>query len=70
MVEVAKDEDIDLDFLVQRVASGSIIIPKNNVRKQNIKVVGIGRKSLAISLPVYHINPVLQLYNGTCCPNT
>lgn len=42
MVEVAKDEDVDLGFLVQRVASGSIIIPKNNVRKQNIKVVGIG----------------------------
>jgi phosphomethylpyrimidine synthase len=40
--EVAKDEDVDLGFLVQRVASGSIIIPKNNVRKQNIKVVGIG----------------------------
>lgn len=43
MVEVAKDEDVDLGFLVQRVANGSIIIPKNNVRKQNIKVVGIGR---------------------------
>ena len=42
MVEVAKDEDVDLGFLVQRVANGSIIIPKNNVRKQNIKVVGIG----------------------------
>ena len=42
MVEVAKDEDVDLGFLVQRVDSGSIIIPKNNVRKQNIKVVGIG----------------------------
>jgi thiamine biosynthesis protein ThiC len=32
MVEVAKDEDVDLGFLVQRVANGSIIIPKNNVR--------------------------------------
>jgi phosphomethylpyrimidine synthase len=41
MVQVAKDEDIDVGFLVQRVASGSIIIPKNNVRIQNIKVVGI-----------------------------
>src|SRR5438132_10479181 len=42
MIEVAKDEDVDLGFLVQRVANGSIIIPKKNVRKQNIKVVGIG----------------------------
>src|SRR5262245_19372949 len=43
MIQVAKDEDIDLDFLIQRLASGSIIIPKNNSREQQIKVVGIGR---------------------------
>jgi phosphomethylpyrimidine synthase len=42
MIEVAKDEDVDLDLIVQRVANGSIIIPKNNARKQRIKVVGIG----------------------------
>ena len=42
LVEVAKDEDVDLGFLIQRIANVSIIIPKNNVRKQNIKVVGIG----------------------------
>jgi phosphomethylpyrimidine synthase len=42
MIRVAKDEDIDLNFLVQRVANGSIIIPKNNSRKQEVKVVGIG----------------------------
>ena len=42
MKQVAKDEDIDLNFLVQRVANGSIIIPKNNSRKQKIKEVGIG----------------------------
>jgi phosphomethylpyrimidine synthase len=30
MIEVAKNEGIDLDFLVQRVSNGSIIIPKNN----------------------------------------
>jgi phosphomethylpyrimidine synthase len=42
MRQVAKDEDIDLDFIVQRLANGSIIIPKNNARKQKIKVVGIG----------------------------
>lgn len=41
--KVAKDEDIDLNLIVQRVANGSIIIPKNNIRKQKkIKVVGIG----------------------------
>ena len=42
MKQVAKDEDIDLNFLVQRVANGSIIIPKNNSRKHKIKIVGIG----------------------------
>lgn len=43
MKKVAKDEDIPLDFLIQRVAKGSIIIPKNIERKQQIKVVGIGQ---------------------------
>jgi phosphomethylpyrimidine synthase len=42
MIQVAKNEDIELNFLIQRVANGSIIIPKNNSRKQNIKIVGIG----------------------------
>src|ERR1044071_10126778 len=42
MIQVAKDEDIELDLIVRRVANGSIIIPKNNARKQKIKVVGIG----------------------------
>jgi len=42
MKQVAKDEDVDLSFLVQRVANGSIIIPKNNSRKQKIREVGIG----------------------------
>jgi phosphomethylpyrimidine synthase len=40
---VAQDEGVSLDFVVRGVASGSIIIPKNNERKQKIKVVGIGR---------------------------
>jgi thiamine biosynthesis protein ThiC len=31
MVQVAKDEDIDLNLIVQRVANGCIIIPKNNI---------------------------------------
>ncbi|MGB7954620.1 MAG: phosphomethylpyrimidine synthase ThiC [Candidatus Nitrosopolaris sp.] len=42
MKQVAKDEDIDLNFLVQKVASSSIIIPKNNSRKQEMREVGIG----------------------------
>jgi phosphomethylpyrimidine synthase len=43
MKQVAKDEDISLDYIVRSVANGSIIIPRNNVRKQKIKVVGIGK---------------------------
>ena len=43
MMKVSKDEDIDINFLIQRIANGSIIIPKNNARKQIIKYVGIGR---------------------------
>ena len=43
MVQVAKDEDIDINLLIQKVANGSVIIPKNNIRKQKIKVVGIGK---------------------------
>ena len=42
MIEVAKYEDINLELLVRKVANGSVIIPKNNSRKQKIKVVGIG----------------------------
>ncbi len=43
MRKVAKDEDLDIDFIVNNVAKGTIIIPKNNARKQKIKVVGIGK---------------------------
>ncbi|MGI0039449.1 MAG: phosphomethylpyrimidine synthase ThiC, partial [Nitrososphaera sp.] len=35
--QVAKDEDVSLDFIVRAVASGSIIIPKNNVRPQQAR---------------------------------
>jgi phosphomethylpyrimidine synthase len=42
MIQVAKFEDINLDLLVRKVANGSVIIPKNNSRKQKIRVVGIG----------------------------
>ena len=43
MLQVAKDEDIDINYIIQKVAKGSIIIPRNNIRKQKIKVVGIGK---------------------------
>jgi phosphomethylpyrimidine synthase len=43
MLQVAKDEDIDSNFIIKKVANGSIIIPRNNTRKQKIKVVGIGK---------------------------
>jgi len=36
MKKVAKDEDVTLDWLVPKIASGSIIIPSNNVRPQKI----------------------------------
>jgi phosphomethylpyrimidine synthase len=43
MMQVAKDEDVGLDTLLHGIARGSIIIPKNTVRKQQIKAVGIGQ---------------------------
>ena len=43
MIQVAKDEDFSLDALLQGIAKGSIIIPKNTARKQQIKVIGIGQ---------------------------
>ena len=42
MKQVAKDEQVTLDWLVPKIASGSIIIPSNNVRPQKIHHVGIG----------------------------
>jgi phosphomethylpyrimidine synthase len=43
MKQISKEEDIALDSLVHGIAKGSIIIPKNVERKQEIKVVGIGQ---------------------------
>src|SRR5512143_2407057 len=40
---VATDEDVTLEWLIPKVANGSIIIPHNNERPQKIKVVGIGK---------------------------
>ena len=34
MKQIAKDEDVTLDWLIPKIASGSIIIPSNNVRKE------------------------------------
>jgi phosphomethylpyrimidine synthase len=33
MKQVAKDEQVDFNFILKNVANGSIIIPKNMVRK-------------------------------------
>lgn len=43
MRQVARDEDVELDWLLPRIASGSIIIPSNSARKQKVHRVGIGR---------------------------
>jgi len=43
MNQVAKDEDVTLDWLIPKIANGSIIIPSNNERKQKIHNVGIGK---------------------------
>ena len=43
MKQVAKDEDVTLEWLLPKVATGSIIIPSNNVRPQKIHNVGIGK---------------------------
>ncbi|MEM2856124.1 MAG: phosphomethylpyrimidine synthase ThiC [Candidatus Nitrosocaldaceae archaeon] len=43
MRKVAKDEGLEAEFIMKGVAKGSIIIPKNVARKQDIKIVGIGK---------------------------
>ena len=42
MKQVAQDEDVSLDWLICKIAKGSVIIPSNNARKQQIHRVGIG----------------------------
>ena len=42
MKQVAKDEDVSINWLMQKMARGSVIIPSNNARKQEIHNVGIG----------------------------
>ena len=43
MRQVAGDEDVTHEWLLPKIASGSIIIPSNNARPQKIHNVGIGR---------------------------
>lgn len=43
MKKVAKDEDVSVDWLMKRIAKGSVIIPSNNVRPEKIHNVGIGK---------------------------
>ena len=43
MKQVARDEDVEAEWLAKRMASGSIIIPSNEARPQTIHHVGIGR---------------------------
>jgi phosphomethylpyrimidine synthase len=43
MKQVAKDEDVTIEWLIPKIASGSIIIPSNNVRKEKIHNVAIGK---------------------------
>ena len=43
MKQVAKDEDVSIDWLISKISRGSIIIPSNNARPQKIHNVGIGK---------------------------
>ena len=40
---VSKDEQVTPEWLLPKIASGTIIIPSNNERKQKIHNVGIGK---------------------------
>lgn len=43
MKMVSRDEDVSLEWLLPKIAKGSIIIPSNNTRPQNVHRVGIGK---------------------------
>ena len=43
MKSVARDEDVTTEWLLPKIASGSIIIPCNNARRQTVHRVGIGK---------------------------
>ncbi|RMF32151.1 MAG: phosphomethylpyrimidine synthase ThiC [Candidatus Nitrosothermus koennekii] len=40
---VARDEELEPEFIMRGIANGSIIIPRNVARKEKIKIVGIGK---------------------------
>lgn len=42
MKKVARDEDVETEWLARRIAAGSVIIPSNTARPQTIHNVGIG----------------------------
>ena len=43
MKQVAKDEDVTLDWLLPKIAIGSIIIPSNNVRPRRFTTWELGK---------------------------
>ncbi|MGI0004686.1 MAG: phosphomethylpyrimidine synthase ThiC, partial [Candidatus Nitrosotenuis sp.] len=43
MRQVAHDEGVTPEWLRSKIATGSIIIPANNVRPQKVHRVGIGK---------------------------
>jgi phosphomethylpyrimidine synthase len=43
MIQVAREEQVDISFILKNIANGSIIIPKNISRNQKIKPTGIGK---------------------------
>ena len=59
MKQVAKDEDVSLEWLIPKIAKGSIIIPRNNVRPQKIHTVGIGKglkTKVNVNIETYTLN--------------
>ena len=45
MKQVAKEEDVDINFIVKNIAKGSIIIPKNIARKQTNQTNGYRKRT-------------------------
>lgn len=43
MRRVAKYEEVEPEFIMRGISNGSIIIPRNVARKEDIKIVGIGK---------------------------
>ncbi len=43
MKRVAKDEEVEPEVIMRGIVNGSIIIPRNIARREDIKIVGIGK---------------------------